>query len=79
MTTTMKWLATAASLGLEVGVDSRNLIHVVIPGTSQRNCQQGGDGHGFADRFPDDESRLCMWCRELPGRERHRLRVEASL
>jgi hypothetical protein len=72
---TARWVAQAAAVGLSTGVDSRGLVHVVIDDAGWRSCQQTGDGYGSATGPVTATTRVCLWCRELPGRERHARKV----
>jgi len=69
---TARWIDEARATGLTVAVDGRrNLVHVM-------NDLVGGTQCGLVEidgPDPDDDTRVCMHCRELPGRERHYIDV----
>lgn len=70
-----QWVAECEDVGLSTGVDSRDLVHVVTT-DGWRNCAQSEDREPpWALGRVTETTRVCMWCRELPGRERRYLVV----
>jgi hypothetical protein len=71
------WVAECEAVGLRTGVDDRGLVHVVIDESGWRNCRQRDEVPSiFATGSVTPTTRVCMFCRELPGRERHARSLE---